>query len=77
LDEARQNDETSETDDQKEKGNISIEFCPTDNMIGDYMTKPLHGKKFKTFQKEIMNLSIATQFMMNSYISSIAREKGN
>ena len=58
--------------DQKEKGNISIEFCPTDNMIGDYMTKPLHGKKFKMFRKEIMNLPVAKQFMMYSYISSIA-----
>ena len=63
--------------DQKEKGNISIEFCPTDNMIGDYMTKPLHGKKFKTFRKEIMNLPVAKQFMMYSYISSIACGKEN
>jgi len=36
--------------DQKEKGNINIEFCPTDHMIGDYMTEPLHGKKFQSFR---------------------------
>jgi hypothetical protein len=42
--------------DQTKKGNIEIAFCPTDEMIGDYMTKPLHGKKFVSFRKEILNL---------------------
>ena len=27
--------------DQKAKGHIDIKYCPTDEMIGDYMTKPL------------------------------------
>ena len=27
--------------DQVEKSNIEIEFCPTDKMIGDFMTKPI------------------------------------
>jgi hypothetical protein len=35
--------------DQKEKGNISIQYCQTDHMIGDCMTKPLHGKNLKRF----------------------------
>jgi hypothetical protein len=52
--------------DQKEKGKIQIEFCPTDNMIGDYMTKPLHGKRFKQFRDEIMNLPVANQFMTST-----------
>lgn len=34
--------------DQKEKANIHI-CCPTDLMIGDYMTKPLHDKKIMGF----------------------------
>ena len=40
--------------DQVEKGNLSIEYCPTTEMIGDYMTKPLQGKLFEKFRKEIM-----------------------
>ena len=40
--------------DQVEKGNLSIEYCPTDEMIGDYMTKPLQGKLFKKFRDAIM-----------------------
>lgn len=39
-----------------QRNEVSIEFCPTDSMIADYMTKPLTGKKFLEFRKEIMNL---------------------
>jgi hypothetical protein len=49
--------------DQKEKGNISIEYCPTDQMIGDYMTKPTHGKKFRGFRQQILNLPTAAQLV--------------
>ena len=35
--------------DQLEKGNLEIEYCPTDAMVGDYMTKPLQGTKFVQF----------------------------
>ena len=50
--------------DQKAKNNIQIEYCPTDQMVGDYMTKPLHGKKFTGFRQEIMNLPTAAQLMI-------------
>ena len=32
--------------DQVQKGNIAIEYCPTLDMIGDFMTKPLQGQLF-------------------------------
>ena len=50
--------------DQRQKGNIIIEYCPTDQMTGDYMTKPLHGAKFTKFRQEIMNLPMAAQLFM-------------
>ena len=51
--------------DQKAKGHIDIKFCPTDQMVGDYMTKPLHGSKFKEFRRKIMNMpSLASLLMM-------------
>ena len=40
--------------DQVEKGNARIEYCPTDEMIADYMTKPLQGQKFRKFRESIM-----------------------
>jgi hypothetical protein len=34
--------------DLKEKWHIFIEYCPTDNILGDYiMSKPLHSRKTK------------------------------
>ena len=43
--------------DQAEKGNVSIEYCPTGQMIGDFMSKPLQGAKFLDFRASIMGLS--------------------
>ena len=40
--------------DQVEKGNVKIEYCPTDDMTGDYMSKGLQGVKFNKFRAEIM-----------------------
>ena len=36
---------------------IKIEYCPTDEMIGDFFTKPLGGAKFRRFRNIIMNIS--------------------
>ena len=35
---------------------LDIEYCPTGDMVSDYFTKPLQGKKFTKFRKKIMNL---------------------
>jgi hypothetical protein len=40
--------------DQVERGNMKIEYCPTTEMWGDYMSKPLQGKLFQKFKKLIM-----------------------
>ena len=36
------------------QGNLNVKYCPTDEMIGDFMTKPLQGSKFMKFRKIIM-----------------------
>ena len=38
-------------------GDVEVVYCPTDEMIADYNTKALVGKKFVKFQDLIMNLS--------------------
>ena len=48
----------------KAKGHIDIRYCPTDNMIGEYITKLLHGAKFDNFHQQIMHLPVAAQLMM-------------
>jgi hypothetical protein len=35
---------------------LSVEYCPTEEMVGDFFTKPLQGKLFYKFRKLIMNL---------------------
>ena len=42
--------------DQIEKKQVAVQYCPTDNMIADYMTKPTQGSKFAKFRNDIMNL---------------------
>ena len=37
------------------RGEAILEYCPTDKMTGDYMTKPLVGAKFTFFRNQIMN----------------------
>ena len=40
--------------DQIEKGNVSVEYCPTDELTSDFMTKPLQGVKFVKFRDDIL-----------------------
>jgi hypothetical protein len=40
--------------DQIEKGNVEVQYCPTNLMIGDFFTKPLQGKKFENFRDIIL-----------------------
>lgn len=56
--------------DQKRQGNVDIQYCPTDLMQGDYMTKPLHGAKFNNFRREIMNLPFTNLLMMAACIKT-------
>ena len=42
--------------DRVKAGELDIDYCPTGDMVEDYFTNPLQGKKFYQFRKEIMNL---------------------
>ena len=35
---------------------VTVVHCPTDEMTGDYFTKPLQGDKFRKFRYQIMGL---------------------
>ena len=45
--------------DQVQKGNVMIKYCPTAEMTGDYMTKPLQGKLFEKFCNQIMGYNVS------------------
>ena len=42
--------------DQCKKGNLKITYCPTDEMVADFMTKGLTGEKFAKFRREVMGM---------------------
>lgn len=45
--------------DQIEKGNLDIVHCPTDEMIGDFVSKPLQGAEFTKFRSDVMGFDHA------------------
>jgi hypothetical protein len=42
--------------DRVDKGDVSLVWCPTGHMIGDFMTKPLQGALFQKFRDQIMGV---------------------
>ena len=42
--------------DRIEKGDVSVTWCPTEDMTGDFWTKPLQGALFKRFRDLIMGV---------------------
>ena len=42
--------------DRISKGEVRVEWCPTAEMIADFMTKPLQGSTFKRFRDLIMGV---------------------
>ena len=39
------------------KKEINIEYCPTEEMIADYFTKPLQGALFRRFRNAVLGMS--------------------
>ena len=40
--------------DQIEKGKLRVAYCPTGSMVADFHSKPLQGKLFKDFKRQIL-----------------------
>ena len=36
---------------------VTVKYCPTGDMIVDFMTKPVTGSKFKYFRDYLVNIS--------------------
>jgi len=41
------------------KGEVTLKWCPTGDMTGDYASKPLQGALFKDFRDQIMGVTAA------------------
>ena len=42
---------------------VRVEYCPTDDMTSDTLTKPLQGTKFRQYQQRMLNLPMDTWHM--------------
>ena len=40
--------------DKIDDGDLQVVYCPTENMIGDFFSKPLQGQKFQQFRNLIL-----------------------
>jgi hypothetical protein len=45
--------------DKVSKKEVSVAWCPTRDMIGDYVTKPLQGALFRKFRDQLMGVTPA------------------
>eukprot|EP00934_Nitzschia_sp_Nitz4_P008987 Nitzschia sp. Nitz4//scaffold353_size16344//11151//16190//NITZ4_008865-RA/size16344-processed-gene-0.13-mRNA-1//1//CDS//3329548925//8977//frame0 len=48
--------------DMIDRGEISIEHCPTELMLADYFTKPLQGRLFYRLRDQIMNVDPNSEY---------------
>ena len=39
------------------RGKLSIEYCPTLEMVTDVMTKPLQGAQFQKFRNAVLGIT--------------------
>jgi hypothetical protein len=45
--------------DRIDKGELRVEYCPTENMLADMFTKPLQGALFRKFRDQLLNIVTA------------------
>jgi len=45
--------------DNIQRGKLRVEYCPTEEMLGDFFTKPLQGTLFRKFRSLILNLKMS------------------
>ena len=41
--------------DRIKKGEVRVQYCPTESMVADYFSKPLQGRLFRKLRNKIMN----------------------
>jgi len=43
--------------DRIKQGEVRVEYCPTEDMLGNFFTKPLQGAIFQKMRRMVLNLS--------------------
>ena len=61
--------------DRIQDGNMEVEHCPTDLMVGEYFTKPLQGTKFNLFRRIIMGWDHIDTLDIHKYFKNVSSTK--
>jgi hypothetical protein len=61
--------------DRVSKEEVSVVWCPTGDMIGDYATKPLQGAVFRKFRDQIMGVTLAQDPGPGKTDSGVGKQK--
>jgi hypothetical protein len=58
--------------DQIDKGIITIKYCPTEEMLADFFTKPLQGALFRRLRDRFMNLDPESEYHSQNHRSVLS-----
>jgi hypothetical protein len=50
--------------DRIDRGDLKVEYCPTEDLVADFYTKPLQGQLFRKFRSIIMNLKDLVRYAL-------------
>ena len=59
------------------RGDVTIEYCPTEDMIADFLTKPLQGSLFTRFRNAIMGVTDCEYIKLKTAYETSKRNKGS
>ena len=60
------------------KGEVKVAYCPTQEMLGDFFTKPLQGTQFARMRSKILNLpSSSSTAVHRSVLKSTKKNDGS
>jgi len=62
--------------DKIKKGEVKIALCPTQDMIGDFFTKPLQGTQFAQLRSKILNLPSSSSTAAHRSVLENDKNKG-
>ena len=62
--------------DKVDTGDIEIEYCPTEDMRGDYFTKPVQGNLFIKLRSLLMNIDPSSPYGWQDQRSVLGHDSG-
>ena len=63
--------------DRVDKGEVKIEYCPTEEMLADFYTKPLQGSLFRKFRDVIMGYKHISSLKSKPIDNKLKERVGN